>query len=283
MPTVLTYENAQSPLSTRAGHGVPLVKSFRSERIPFTAGFDNTGAWAMSLRRSEAKPRPANSRMPSCWAMLTDIRTPRWQRLANTLPSVRLRCGRPVSGWPSPEKKTVLYRERNEQARLQFQEELESLEPESLVYLDESGVDASLHRPYGRAPRGTKVMGEVCGTRAHRISLIAALNDSHLLAPMRFEGYCDTQVFNTWLEQVLLPELKPGQTVIMDNASFHKSSKTQHLITSKGCMLKYLPTYSPDLNPIEHHWAILKARLRKVMAPLQSLEQALDETLMVYQ
>ncbi len=180
-------------------------------------------------------------------------------------------------------KKTVLYRERNEQARRQFQKELERLEPETLGYLDESGVDASLHRPYGRAPRGTKVMGEVSGTRAHRMSLIAALNGSHLLAPMRFEGYCDTQVFNAWLEQVFLPELKPGQTVIMDNASFHKSLRTSDLITRKGCMLKFLPTYSPDLNPIEHHWAILKARLRKIMALLQSLELALDETLMAYQ
>lgn len=100
---------------------------------------------------------------------------------------------------------------------------------------------------------------------------------------MRFEGYCDTYVFNTWLEQVLLPALKPGQTVIMDNASFHKSSDTQRLITSKGCTLKFLPTYSPDLNPIEHHWAILKARLRKLMTPHLSLAKALDQTLMAYQ
>lgn len=94
-------------------------------------------------------------------------------------------------------KKTLLYRERNEPARSQFQEELQTLEPESLVYLDESGVDATLHRPYGRAPQGTRVMGEVSGTRAQRLSLIAALNGSHLLAPMRFEGYCDTKVFNS--------------------------------------------------------------------------------------
>lgn len=126
-------------------------------------------------------------------------------------------------------------------------------------------------------------MGEVSGTRAHRLSLITALNGSHLLAPMRFEGYCDTYVFNTWLEQVLLPALKPGQTVIMDNASFHKSSDTQRLITSKGCTLKFLPTYSPDLNPIEHHWAILKARLRKLMTPHLSLAKAMDQTLMAYQ
>ena len=151
------------------------------------------------------------------------------------------------------------------------------------MYLDESGVDASLHRPYGRAPRGTKVMGEVSGTRVHRISLIAALNGSRLLAPMRFEGYCDTQVFNTWVEEVLLPDLEPGQTVVMDNAAFHKSPKTHGLLASKGCTLKFLPTYSPDLNPIEHDWGILKARVRKIMTPQQSLAQALDQVILAYQ
>jgi hypothetical protein len=123
------------------------------------------------------------------------------------------------------------------------------MDPDELVYLDESGVDEALHRPYARAPRGTNVFGEISGTTTHRISLIAALNASQLLAPMRFEGYCDTAVFNTWLEQVLLPELRPGQTVLMGNASFHKSPITKALIESQGCLLKYLPTYSPDLNP----------------------------------
>lgn len=151
------------------------------------------------------------------------------------------------------------------------------------MYLDESGVDASLHRPYGRAPRGTKVLGEVSGTRAHRISLIAALNGSRLLAPMRFEGYCDTQVFNTWVEEVLLPELEPGQTVILDNASFHKSPKTLRLLSRKNCTLKFLPTYSPDLNPIEHYWGILKARVRKIMTPQKPLAQALDQVFLAYQ
>lgn len=156
------------------------------------------------------------------------------------------------------------------------------MDPTELVYLDESGVDEALHRSYARAPRGTKVVGEVSGTQAKRLSLIAALNASQLLAPMRFEGYCDTAVFNTWLEHALLPELRPGQTVVMDNASFHKSPTTKALIESKGCFLKYLPTYSPDLNPIESQWAILKARLRKHRKPNQSLGKAIDTIFAMY-
>ncbi len=176
----------------------------------------------------------------------------------------------------------MLYAERDEPARARFQDELADLDPHTLVYLDESGVDEALHRPYARAPRGTQVMGEVSGTKAQRISLIAALHESRLLAPMRFEGYCDTLVFNTCLEQVLVPALRPGQTVLMDNASFHKSTTTKTLIESKGCTLKYLPTYSPDLNPIEPQSAILKARLRKHKTADQSLGKAIDSIFAMY-
>lgn len=240
MPTVLICEHVRLPLSSMAGLGSPLVKFFRSERIPCTAGFASTGAWATSPRRSEAKQHPANSSMPSCWPMLTNIRTPRWRRWANTSPSARLRCGRPQR-LAITRKKTLLYRERNEPVCREFQEELQALEPTNLVYFDESGVDSTLHWPYGHAPWGTKVMGEVSGTRAQRLSLIAALNGSHLLAPMRFEGYCGTQVFNAWLEQGLLPALKLGQTVIMDNTSFHKSPLTQQLITTIGSLIHHKP------------------------------------------
>jgi transposase len=156
------------------------------------------------------------------------------------------------------------------------------LAPDDLVYLDESGIDEALHRPSARAPRGTTVRGDIAGSTTQRISLIAALNRSQLLAPMRFEGYCDTGVFNAWLEQALVPELRPGQTVLMDNASFHKSPATKALIESKGCYLKYLPTYSPDLNPIEPQWAILKARLRKHYQPHQTLGKAIDTIFAMY-
>lgn len=208
--------------------------------------------------------------------------TRRWLNWGRCLWLVPWPSGKPANACRSPEKKTLLYVERDEVARAQFQDELADLDPKDLVYLDESGVEEARHRPYARAPRGAQVLGDMAGGKTQRISLIAALNESQLLAPMRFEGHCDTGVFNAWLEQALLPELRPGQIVLMDNASFHKSTTTQLLIESKGCRLKYLPTYSPDLNPIEPQWAILKARLRKHQKPHQSLGKAIDTIFAMY-
>ena len=157
--------------------------------------------------------------------------------------------------------------------------EIETIAPEKIVYLDESGVDNKVYREYGRALRGREVPGEVSGKKANRLSVIAGLRKKNLTAPFRFEGYCDTDVFNTWIEECLLPELTLGDVVVLDNASFHKSSKTEELISSKGCRILFLPTYSPDLNPIENKWAIVKARIRKHREPEQPLEEILDEVL----
>ncbi len=104
-------------------------------------------------------------------------------------------------------------------------------------------------------------MGEVSGTRFVRKSIIAALSNHSFLAPMTFEGTCDSALFNAWLKQVLIPALKPGQVLILDNASFHKSAETRRLIEEEGCRLMFLPPYSPDLNPIEKCWANLKAKV----------------------
>lgn len=80
---------------------------------------------------------------------------------------------------------------------------------------------------------------------------------------MEYDGYTDTEVFTTWVREFLCQELRAGQVVIMDNASFHKSPIIRELIESVGCKLIYLPPYSPDLNPIEHVWANLKTLIRK--------------------
>ncbi len=181
-----------------------------------------------------------------------------------------------------PIKKSLLFSERNEQNRQAFLDEIKDIPLNNLVYLDESGVDEDLQRGYGWAPRGERIHGEIAGKARKRLSMIAALNAKAIKAPFYFEGYTDAEVFNGWVANCLVPELKPGQTVILDNASFHKSPKTKVLIEGAGCHLKYLPTYSPDFNPIEPQWAILKARIKKHRQQNQSIESAIDTVFEMY-
>lgn len=102
------------------------------------------------------------------------------------------------------------------------------------------------------------VYGAISGTRFCRESFIAALSQSRILVPFCYTGTCDTSLFNIWLKQVLVPELKQGQVVILDNASFHKSKTSIEIIEKAGCEILFLPPYSPDLNPIEKFWANFK-------------------------
>lgn len=175
-----------------------------------------------------------------------------------------------------------MFSERNEQSRKNFLDEIKDIPLKNLVYLDESGLNENLQRECGWAPRGEKIHGEISGKARKRLSVIAALNSKNIKAPFFFEGYTDTEVFNGWVQHCLVPELKPGQTVILDNASFHKSQKTRILVEEAGCYLKYLPTYSPDFNPIEPQWAILKARIRKHRQPDESIDSAIDTVFKIY-
>ena len=83
-------------------------------------------------------------------------------------------------------------------------------------------------------------------------------------------------LFDMWIETFLVPVLKPGQVIILDNAAFHKSDKTRKLIEDAGCTLLFLPSYSPDLNPIEKFWAWFKAHIRKIILNFSTLDQAID-------
>jgi len=132
-----------------------------------------------------------------------------------------------------------------------------------IVYLDEAGMDNDDVLAYGWAEKGERLYQLKPGNATQRISIIGALNDCVFIAPLLFEGYTNGAVFMTYLEKVLIPVLKKGQVVVMDNAAFHKGSAIRDLIESAGCFLKYLPTYSPDFNPIEHCWNPLKNSFRK--------------------
>ena len=158
--------------------------------------------------------------------------------------------------------------------------EPETIDPRKIVYIDEAGIEDTLHRHYARAPRGEQVPADIKGHKTKRISVISGLLGKKLIAPWMFEGYTDAEVFNTWVEQVLLPELPPGYTVILDNASFHKSAKTRELIEGVGCTLFFLPPYSPDFNPIEQWWAILKAKIKATLPDIEKLEHAIENAVL---
>lgn len=116
-----------------------------------------------------------------------------------------------------------------------------------------------------------KLKSHNSGKYYERTNIIAGYVNKKSIAPMVFNGSCNTELFNNWVEQFLLKELEVGQVVIMDNASFHKSDRTRILIESAGCKLLFLPPYSPDLNPIEKFWANMKRWIKKQIEDYSSL------------
>jgi len=108
------------------------------------------------------------------------------------------------------------------------------------------------------------------------VSIISGLCQGKLLAPLTFIGSCNRSLFEKWLAEKLIPELKSGQTIILDNATFHQSEKIRELIKSAGCELLYLPPYSPDLNEIEHYWFPIKNRVRKSVGTIEDFRERVD-------
>ncbi|AMW28610.1 putative transposase [Limnospira platensis NIES-39] len=163
----------------------------------------------------------------------------------------------------SPEKKTYGYQERDQQQREEFIAQIEHMEPQEVVYLDEAGMNSQdSDYPYGYCEEGKRFDALKSGKRQGRVSYMAAWCYQQLLAPDRFEGCCNRTVFELWLEFILIPTLKPGQTLVLDNATFHKGGRIPELVEAAQCRLLYLPPYSPDLNKIEKCWSWLKARIR---------------------
>lgn len=141
----------------------------------------------------------------------------------------------------------------------------------NLVYLDESGFKEDVYRPYGWSKRGQKTYGDRNGKRGTRTSLIAGKRGEELLAPVLFQGSTNALWFNQWLEEHLIPELKPNSTLILDNAAFHRKNDVFDIAQKAGHKVLFLPPYSPDFNRIEQDFAILKKR-RIYSAPGTSLD-----------
>jgi transposase len=140
------------------------------------------------------------------------------------------------------------------------------LTPERLVFIDETWATTALARRYGRARRGTRVVGAVPHGHWKTTTLVAALRTDGLTAPCVFDGAINGARFLAYVEQVLAPTLRPGDIVVMDNLGAHKVKGVRQAIEAAGAELRYLPPYSPDLNPIEQAFAKLKALLRSAAA-----------------
>ena len=130
------------------------------------------------------------------------------------------------------------------------------------VFLDECGVTTDLLRRYGRSPRGIRLRDHTPCSHWETSTVIAALRLEGVTAPAVFDGPIDTASFRAYVDQVLVPTLRPGDVVVLDNLAVHKHPEVRAAIEAVGAQLRFLPPYSPDFNPIELAFAKLKAFLR---------------------
>ena len=167
----------------------------------------------------------------------------------------------------SPSKKTLHAAEQDcpdvAAARADLKAEQPALNAQRLVFIDETAVTTKMVRHYGRSPRGERLVAKVPHGHWKTLTLIAALCIDGVTAPYVIDGAMDGATFVAYVEQVLAPTLAKGDIVFMDNLRTHKVQGVREAIAAVGATVRYLPAYSPDLNPIEQAFAKLKAALRK--------------------
>ncbi len=151
---------------------------------------------------------------------------------------------------------------------------------ERLVFIDESGASTKMTRLYGRCTRGKRLVCAVPHRHWKTTTFLGALRHDGITAPCVVDGPINGETFLAWVEQLLVPTLRRGDIVVMDNLSSHKVKGIREAIEATGASLRYLPPYSPDLNPIEQFFAKLKSLLRKAGArTLEILENAIADAL----
>jgi transposase len=165
------------------------------------------------------------------------------------------------------EKKSVRAAEQDRPdvaaARAEWVTRQVGLDPAKLVFLDETWATTTMTRRYGWGPTNARVAGAVPHGHWKVTTFVAALRADGLVAPMAVDGAIDGELFRAYVEQVLVPTLRPGDLVVMDNLRCHKVAGVSEAIRRAEAELAYLPAYSPDFNPIEQVFAKLKAELRK--------------------
>ena len=134
------------------------------------------------------------------------------------------------------------------------------------MFIDESGAKTNMTRTRGRAPRGQRVIEHVPRGHWQTTTMIAAIRTTGPCAPMMISGATDSDVFRCYVRHVLVPELTPGDVVVLDNLQPHKAQGVREMIEAAGAAVLYLPPYSPDFNPIENMWSKVKQYLRSAAA-----------------
>jgi len=143
-----------------------------------------------------------------------------------------------------------------------FEEQLD-LDPDRLVFIDETWASTNMARRHGRCRRGARLRVGVPHGHWKTTTFVGALTIRGFIAPWVLDGAINRDAFETYVARVLVPELVAGDIVVMDNLSSHKGPRVREMIEAVGANLRYLPPYSPDFNPIENAFAKLKAMLRK--------------------
>ncbi|MGC4106681.1 MAG: IS630 family transposase [Thermomicrobiales bacterium] len=170
--------------------------------------------------------------------------------------------------------------EQDAARRAAWQDAQPTFVPDDLVFLDETSTQTNLTRTHGRAPKGERLVAAVPRNHGPNLTCLAALTATGIGPSIVFEGALDGAIFTQWVTEALVPSLRPGQIVILDNLSVHKVAAARQAIEAADCQLRFLPAYSPDFNPIEQVFSRLKAHLRSVGArTIDPLRTAIGEAL----
>lgn len=175
------------------------------------------------------------------------------------------------------QKKSKIAQERDEEARGLWRWLASNFDARRLVFVDESGFHTSMTRLYARAPKGKRAYGKVPRNRGKNTTLIAAMTiEGAMGESITIEGATDALAFEAYVEHFLAPTLKEGQVVVLDGPGAHRTQRVIELIEARGADLLFLPSYSPDLNPIEEAFSKIKGIARKVGARTrEALEEAI--------
>jgi transposase len=164
--------------------------------------------------------------------------------------------------------------------RAAWRAEFAAIDPARLVFVDETGATTAMVRRYGRAPRGQRVDAAVPQGHWKALTLTAAVRLGGVGACLAFDGATSSACFEAYVGECLVPTLRAGDIVVMDNLSCHKAAEVERLVRSAGAEVRYLPAYSPDLNPIEEMFSKLKKLLRSAAArTVDALIGAMGEAL----